>query len=273
MDFYKNFPQYKIKGDIDNQIGHLHNKLQYYDPYKKGFEMKLHDETYQNVFITKDIIPKKLAEKVRKFINDIPFDNTLKILNDDNNQPRESISKSLNDSDKIKIAYENKRYNPHDWIWEKYDNDFWRVLPLSLEAFCGSPIIKLIEILERRWYQTKINNFDITKYRKATWVIQRIEKGHGIGLHTDDNPWRKLAFVYYLTSDDWNYKNDGGELCVCNNNYDEHINPKEYISINPEFNTMITWEMLNQKGPLHFVNNVEAENEKPRIALVGFFVE
>ena len=162
-------------------------------------------------------------------------------------------------------AYNNKINDPKQWRWEKYHDDFWRALPLTAEAFYGSPIIKLFDILEEKWYATKINNFDIKKYRKACWVIQRIEKGHGIDLHYDDNPLRKLAFVYYLTSDNWNDEKDGGELCV----YDKEEN--FYIPINPQFNTMIAWEMINYHGPLHTVNTVKSDSGS-RISLVGFFI-
>lgn len=265
MDFYKDYPEYKVNGQVDNQLGALHSRFRYYNPYRKGFELKLIDSDYQTAFIIEDVVPRNLAEEVRKFINEIPFDNTIKILADVINPPKDLVYKSLDDTNKIKRAYDNKKYAPNEWTWEKYDNDFWRTLPLSTEAFIGSPIIELFDMLETRWYQTKIDNFDIAKYRKATWVIQRIEEDHGISVHSDDNPWRKLAFVYYLTPDDWDYEIDGGELCVMGDN-------NEHISINPTFNTMVTWEMANHKSPLHFVEKVKAKN-KSRIALVGFFNE
>lgn len=269
MDFYKGFPKFAIRGDVDNQIGNLHGKLRRI--IRGGFDLEPFDEYHTTILISNNTIPTELAKKVRDFINNIPFDNEIKILNDTDNQPKDFVNKSFDDINEIKLAYEKKKFDPTEWAWEKYNADFWRALPLTCEAFFGSPIIELFDLLEEKWYRTKIPNFDISNYAKVTWVIQRIQKGHGIGLHTDDNPWRKLAFVYYLTADDWDYEKDGGELCICGNNYDEKLNSLEYISINPGFNSMVVWDMVNQKSPLHFVNHVKADDDKPRIALVGFF--
>lgn len=268
MQQYQGYQNYQISGIVDNQIGQLHNKLRNVITLKSGFELKPYDSIHQNVFTVENAIPLELSRRARDFLNNIPFDNTIKKLDDETNPPKDTIHKLFNDANKIRESYNNKKSNPLEWTWERYHDDFWRALPLSGEAFCGSPLIELIDVLEEKWYATKMPNFNINKYRKATWVIQRIEKGHGIGLHNDENQWRRLAFVYYLTSDYWDYQQDGGELCVCYNN-----DPENYVKINPAFNTMIAWDMVNQKSPLHFVEKVKAENNKARIALVGFFVD
>ncbi len=106
---------------------------------------------------------------------------------------------------------------------------------------------------------------NLKQCHKATWVLQRVIQNHGISVHSDDFHGRKLAFVYYLTPDDWDNNIDGGALCV-----DSGINNK-YEKINAQFNTLVAWNMNNQKSPLHYVETVRALNNRPRIALVGFF--
>jgi hypothetical protein len=267
MDQYKGWQQYQIRGDVDNQLGHLHGLLRRTVPKQEGFDLQPYNDKHPNAFIVKNVVPKNLAKEVRRFLNAIPFDNTLQKLDDTTNPSKEVVVRDMNDAEKTQRAYSNKVNDHNKWTWERYHNDFWRALPLTPEAFCGSPIVRLIDLLEEKWYATKINNLDIKKYKKATWVIQRIEEGHGIDLHSDDNKWRRLAFVYYLTPGDWDYKQDGGELCVC---YDDNKN--NHMVINPQFNTMVVWEMVNQKGPQHFVSPVKTKT-KSRIALVGFFAE
>ena len=269
QDQYKGLPKYRISGDVDNQLGHLHNKLRNHIPSKPGFQLNPHNDKHPNMFVESDVVPKKLAKRVRKFINQIPFDdNRIPQLDDITNPSRDSVYNELDDKNRTMEAYKNKIYDPNQWIYERYHVNFFRALPLTLEAFLGSPLIELFDVLEEKWHNTFTNNVVRTKgHRKITWVIQRIEKGHGIGWHNDDNGQRSLAFAYYLTPSDWDYKNDGGELCV---SYDE--NQDKYESINPSFNTMVVWDMYNQRGPLHSVKEVKSY-KKSRIALVGFFAK
>jgi len=276
---------HRKRGDVDNQLGNLYDlcklKIPLYEKLNNninekpaGFVFHPFDNKNPNILVSNNVINRKLARKVRHFINSITFDNTQKEVNGTDNQQKDKVSKFLfSFPDTIKtIKFKNddediKNENvKNEWIWEKYSHEFWRLLPTSLQAFLESPIIELIKILEKKWYSTKIPNFDITKYQKATWVIQRIEEGNGIGFHSDTFGTRKLAFVYYLTPTDWDYKIDGGELCVCKNNIYYH-----FISVNPVFNSMIVWNM-EVESPSHFVNSVKS-NKQARIALVGFFME
>jgi Rps23 Pro-64 3,4-dihydroxylase Tpa1-like proline 4-hydroxylase len=101
--------------------------------------------------------------------------------------------------------------------------------------------------------------------RKATWVLQRTEKGYYLPAHNDDCSERKIAFVYYLTPSDWDWRNDGGELEIGNKDGGTSFR------FNPTFNNLITWDMVKEQSPLHWINTVKAENDRPRIALVGFW--
>lgn len=257
-DYYKDkgFAEYRFRGDVDNNLGWL------YDHYKRvsvnDIKFKPYNEAHKNVYICENVLPKNFVKKIKSFLNEIPFNNTIQLLNDTDNKPQDDIIKSMNG----KTDYGTKVYDPKQWKYEKYHNDIYRVVPLSLASFIGSPIIELFEKLEMKLYLSNINGVKIWDYRKATWVIQRIDKGHGIDLHSDDNPWRKIAFIYYLTDNKWN-EDDGGQLVVYNNQ-------NQSIKINPTCNSIVAWEMVNQPSPLHLVDKVKSD--KPRFAFVGFFV-
>lgn len=260
---------YRIAGDVDNQLGQLHTVLRSLIPKGIGLPLVQYDKEHSNVYMVKDVIPRDLAERTRSFFNDIPFDNTLEQLNNDTNPPRQAIFTTLT-QESIKDAYSNRRYDPNDWAWEKYHRDFWRAVPLSGESYCGSPIVELMDVLEERWHATDMDKLWGSEceilpkdLRKLTWVVQRVEQGHGMGFHNDDFGDRKLAFIYYLTPDDWDYTEDGGELRVC------YYDKADHLAIDPEFNTMIVWDMYRMRSPLHGVNTVKCSN-KARIALVGF---
>jgi hypothetical protein len=281
------WPNHRAAGDVDNQLGHIHNNLRSLIPKGIGFDITLYQDGYPNAYIVKDVVPRELAERARRFLTEIPFDSTCPELNDTDNPPKRVVYKEAMQLDKIFKAYETKRYAPGEWTWEKYHSEFWRAAPLTSEAYWGSPVIELIDCLEERWRATdtsklwglmpvtltgptgpvelEINPFGFRHMRKMTWVIQQVAKGYGMGWHNDDFTGRKAAFIYYLTSDDWNYKEDGGALGVCRNNDKE-----DYVYINPEFNTMVWWDMLKQKSPLHGVGPVKSDG-KTRFALVGFW--
>lgn len=283
---------FRNRGDVDNQIGSLHNILRCTHkilPNKKyefqPLKFECHKLYNYSVDISKNVLPKEFAIKVRQFLNNIYFDNSLKLLNDCDNQPKTHVMSSIknfehvntilnNNSNNNVINNDNSNNMPNnmsnniikDWTYEKYNPEFWRILPITLEAFICSPIIELFDILHIQLYDymKTILNLDMTKYSRGLHVIQRVEKDYGISLHTDDWSKRKLAFVYYLTSDDWNYEQDGGDLCI-----HDDTNPDIYTCINPEFNSMVTWDMITQKSPLHSVNKVKSN--KPRFTVVGFY--
>lgn len=143
---------------------------------------------------------------------------------------------------RIKAAYINSNINPvsvKEWEWEHYHWDFWRAIPITPEAFAGSPVLTLISVLEKQWYNTDMTDIWSNKHtlkglHKATWVIQRITKGKCINWHVDTFGDRKISFIYYLTPDDWS-EEDGGYLRVKG---DEDI-----IMIKPHFNSLVFWDM------------------------------
>lgn len=247
------WPAYRSRGDVDNQLGHLYDRVNRINKlkYKCLF-------TNPNVFIAKNVFDKSFAINVRDFLNQIPIDLNTEPLNDIDNKPKDVLFYS----DSCSVV---GNCNPKEWTWEHYaKNQIWRCLPLTLTSFVSSPIFKLIEALEQKFC------LEFFAYAgKATWVLQRLCKGNFIGDHTDDSGTdvaypRKFAFVYYLTPDDWDYNVDGGELCVKIGD--------QYIPVNPIFNSMVVWDMAKQKSPLHKVNEVLAENDRPRYALVGFLI-
>lgn len=281
------FPSYRVTGTVDNQLGHIHSNLRVLIPKGIGFEITPYQTEYPIAYIVRDVIPLELARKARNFLSEIPFDSTLPELNDTDNPPREKIFKEAGQLDKIFTAYRNRKYAPSEWTWEKYHSTFWRAAPLTSEAYWGSPLIELIDHLEERWRATdtsklwglmpitltnpagsvdvQINPFGFRFMRKLTWVVQRVATGYGMGWHHDEAPDRKIAFIYYLTSDNWDYKEDGGDLCIC-----QDTTKEDTVHINPEFNTMVWWDMFKQESPLHAVNVVKTDS-KTRFALVGFW--
>lgn len=256
---------YRTTGNVDNQLGTLHNLFKRNCVINQGIQFQPYNDNHKNVLIAKNVIPTNLANRVRKFIDSIPFDSKVEQLNDTDNKPNKTVYESLQDLEQAEKAYNNKNSNSDEWTWEKYHYDFYRALPTTSESFIGSPIIELFNFLEMKFYSTRIPNINMSLCHKGCWVIQKIIKDHGIGIHSDNGYGRKLAFVYYLTPDDWNYEEDGGALCI----YDENDQSK-YISINPEFNSIIMWNTTNE-NILHSVENVKSNKE--RISLVGFFYE
>ena len=212
--------------NVNNHLGYLHNKFTLnWNPKKvetTNINLRKHD-LLPNVYIGTNVIQKGIADEVRKFIYSVKFDNTLPILNDINNLPKDSAH--LVNPTTILDIYENKTNDPKEWIWEHYNYQFWRLTPLSLNAFIGSPIPAFITILENIIRSTKFCNIDFSKLEKGTWVIQRIEKGQEIGIHTDNGNGRVVSFVYYLTPDNWKNK-DGGGLCMLNTTQKKFIRIK-----------------------------------------------
>ena len=154
--------------------------------------------------------------------------------------------------------------DPTHWIWERFSHDIWRAAPLTAEDFYNSPIYGLVETLQWLWW----NWLPDKSMYSTCWVLQRIPTGRTIGKHTDDNGERRLAFVYYLTDDDW-AEEDGGILHA-------EVKSKVYKFI-PKFNSIVGWRIkipTDQSAPdaiPHWVNPVLAPNDKPRLALVGFW--
>jgi hypothetical protein len=127
------WPNYKISGNIDNQLGTLHsnvmNALSYYNN-KNNIFLEQH-LSLPNVMIAKNVIDIDLAQRVRNFANNIPFTTEIPDLDDVKNQSKDIVHKmSVNKTD-VKFAIQNRIENPNDWTWEKYSSDFFRALPLK----------------------------------------------------------------------------------------------------------------------------------------------
>jgi hypothetical protein len=312
MNFYKDFPDFRITAYVNNRLDTLHNALTGFIRNDKTNVDSLESQQiplvlencgekiqgYSNVFVMKDVMSVDLAISVREFLKDIPFDPEIKNLNDIDNKPTNNIIKEFYKQDDHKKIFdlnydmcsERKQYveknfdqteiydfeymndviknstpiKPTQWKWEKYIDGIFRALPLDLASFYHSPVWQLISILDKKWKNTQMTNININALTKSTWVIQRIPQGFGIDPHYDHNGYRKIAFAYYLTDDDWNY-DDGGDLRVCNED------GTDCMSFAPIFNSLVGWNMSEDKSPLHFVDKVKADNSKPRIALVGFY--
>ena len=247
----------RSRGDIDNQLGYLHTHLRGYkwpdvDRLKRlrGFTMEPL-ENYPYVFKIENVLDDELARKVRAFVNEIPFDDNLEVINNTDNPPKNNVV--------AHTVFDQEINDPTQWMWEKYHWDFYRAVPLSFNSFAGSPLIELMDVLRTRWQYARLGT-NINQCHIATWVLQWVPKGHGIDYHKDDGYGRKVAFVYYLT-EDWD-ENDGGELVL----YDQNKEVKRYL---PLFNTMIAWDMSLQPSLLHCVQTVKSD--KKRIAFVGFY--
>ena len=266
---------HRCNGSVDNQLGLIHNNLKLvsgpikFVPYDSN--------KYKNVFIATDVINYELADNVRSFLQKIPFDkNTIPRLNDTDVQPKTTVVTESRDPIKITEAVDDPVNDPNCWTWEYYiTNGAYRAVPLSLKSFVGSPIKKLIDQLESKWLAT--NFFGMAIQRKVTWVLQMMIDGFCMGPHTDEFSSRKIAFIYYLTEDNWPKNN--GELVV----YGEpeiYLDPISrsysidnwrwwnHIRIDPTFNTMVAWKLGDGTSPIHHVNRV---TDKKRFALVGFF--
>ena len=201
----KEFVPCRGRTDVDNQLGILHdaltNVMKFYnvnitnthyvnDAHDTGIQYINHSK-HNNVFVAHDVIPLSLAQQVRDFLSAIPFDNDKLVINDTDNQPQDKVFTFVNckgDPEhglRIKAAYDNAKaepVSPKEWVWEHYHPDFWRAIPVTPEAFAGSPILTLISVLERQWYNINMtciwgDKHTLKELHKATWVVQRITKG------------------------------------------------------------------------------------------------
>lgn len=251
-------PEYRIANDVNNQLGELYCLLRRYIPIKLNITERLHNTPYiNNIYHYTNAVPNELAIKCRQFLNDIPFNMGRPLFNDIINPPNKNVYYDLCDRYLTTEAVINATYSPENWTWEKYNHAFFRASPLTKEAFVGSPIIELFD------YLTHLFNL---KLRVATWVIQRIPKGSSISKHLDDNGFRKMAFIYYLTPETlpYSYESNGGDLICHDAKTKQHL-----ATFVPEFNSLVMWDISKELGPLHWVTTTY---DFARICLVGFYV-
>ncbi len=258
MQDWSTAPKYRCRGDVDNISGHIYNNIQALKTPVLKFDQCSKD--FADIWISKNVVPKKLAKKVRRFCQNIAMDDS-PVLNDTDNQPRDKVFKQSLETNQIVEAFKNKINDSKQWIWEKYYETFYRATPLSLKAFIGSPIYTLIEYLDKRLSIMQMGGAQFKKLQRHTWVIQKVPDGYDMMKHTDDGDNRRISFVYYLTDTLWDHKEDGGALVM-------HKEDKMH-AINPTFNSLVLWDLKQSPLQVHSVSKVTSKKE--RIALVGFY--
>jgi hypothetical protein len=264
---------YAYRIDMDNHLGTLYRLIPKVIPYNIS----------DKICIITDFIDDELARNVRNFISLIPFDINIVRLNDTDNQPKSEVFNYLKSRNGTSIIEKYKNYTyknyfddkcdnssfdiymkryAEQWIWENYKNGIWRAVPLTLKAYINSPIYDIINIILWKVYLSIVETFHEELY-VGTVVLQRTPFNMGIGRHIDNCGYRRISFIYYLTPDDWSDA-DGGNLI-----FDNH-------KITPKFNQLILWKLVTPLTPdsdpiYHEVSCVKADNNRPRLALVGFF--
>lgn len=253
--------------EVNNHLGYLYSKFcEDWDPCRMDVkENSITKHELLNIFMIDNVLDIQFSIKLRLFLQEIPFDINKPIINDVDNLPLSNVYHT--NQNLILKSYYNNTEDVNEWLWEHYSYCFWRLAPKSLEAFLGSPIPRLITILERTIRSfDQIDGIKTSNLKKGTWVIQRMAQNQQADIHNDMNGTRRLSFIYYLTPDQWD-ENDGGGLCMLN------VKGKKFERINPTFNRLVIWKVNEQLCGLHHVETVKASNDKPRIALVGFFNE
>lgn len=241
-----------------------------------------------------DALPIEVATRARDFTQRIPFAGTgqLPMLSDDSNPPHEGVCRMLVYLKEIGVR-QLPYYNgtPDQWLdaaatwrWEYYcaNSGIYRAHPTSVADFLNCPIFTLMVELNKRisamlptWLVETPSNDTVptgTPKRRfqMLYVLQRIGHRRGIPSHVDFHPDKVLAFMYYLTPDDWNADADGGFLSVA------HSSDKDAVNLHPTFNRLIVWTIdkdHSPTSPIHSVRPVLAGDDRPRLCLVGFLLE
>lgn len=262
--YYEGWEQCQLTNQVNNHLGYLYNMyghLIHFTSTSTKLNITQHHKL-NTVFTAKNVLDQSFALELRAFLQAVPIDLNRKMINDATNLP---LSNAFFEKDPL-TCLENPTGDPNEWIWENYSYSFWRLAPKSLNAFYGSPIPKLIHMLDTLIRSLgSFNGISFDTLECSTWVIQRMIQGQKSGLHTDGT-WtkRQISFIYYITPE-W-FKRDGGGLHLLN------IDEYKFRRINPDFNTLVIWPAKDDHyRDLHYVETVHASNDKPRIALVGFF--
>ncbi|CAH6419641.1 2OG-Fe(II) oxygenase superfamily protein [uncultured virus] len=266
--------QYAYRIDVDNHLGSLYIRLSH--KFVPEISVPLLNMS-NKIHICSDFIHVKAAKYFRSFVQLIPFDINIPRLNDTDNQPRSAVYKDIcegNGKDVI-VKYQRTVYeqteeimktDAQQWIWENYRPGIWRVVPLSTESFINSPVYDLLNIILWKIHTMITNQFGEQLY-VGTVVLQRSPRDSFIGRHTDNCGSRRISFIYYLTPDDWS-EEDGGELIL-----EEKETERKII---PRFNQLVMWKLGTSQTSdseliYHRVNPVKSTDDRPRLALVGFF--
>lgn len=262
--YWKRSVKARTGGDLNNQLGIFLRVLNFPPAELSGFDF-VPSYGLKSVYQVHNVVPIDLAQQVREFVNNIALDLTLPPCDDYHNQPKRNICQDPN-NDKIRQAYENRNDDVKNWIWERYHFDFYRACPLTLEALYGSVILELYRYFVDKWGNSVINGIEVKDLKLTDFVIQLLPPEQDMEIHRDksvENNYcihRKIAFVYYLTPDDWFHRVDGGDL-FC------QMEPDLFASFSPTFNSMVIFEMSDNNGPWHQVRSAS----RNRISIVGFF--
>ena len=276
---------YRVRGDVDNHLSTLYCNLPYkFVPHVRDYSSGCHWEN--GIYVFSQAIDPITAKNARAFATLIPFDIDTPSLNDTDNPPHTNVFQSLSSEkdhlmSKHKDITYNRRYvddwikDARKWSWENYNQGIWpfgrtelcsvwRAIPLTLEAYIDSPIYDLINIILWNLYNN-IKRYFKEDLRVGTVVLQRTARDTFVPRHIDNWSLRRISFIYYLTPDDWS-KEDGGELIL------------DKCTITPHFNQLVLWKLSTSLTPdqdpiYHEVSPVNAANDRPRLALVGFFTQ
>lgn len=270
-------PTYKYRGriDVDNQLGLLCCRI----PHKFYPQVPTYYLNSSNITIIPDFIDVNIARNARTFASLIPFDLNTPKLDDIDNPPRSVVFNQLNNKDKpiMPPKYKDQIYGQYygkdalsinmeahskQWAWENYNTGIWRGRPLTIKSFYHSPIYDVINFIIFTLHFSIIKYFE-KNLTYGTVVLQRAPFGTCVPRHIDNCGTRRVSFIYYLTPDDWSEAN-GGELIL------------EDRKILPKFNQLVLWKLGTSLTPdcepiYHEVGEVKANNDRPRLAIVGFF--
>ena len=148
----------------------------------------------------------------------------------------------------------NKNSSPDGWKWEKYTDEIWRAVPKTAIDFRHSPVFELMDAVKEKWLASDV---DEDTLEASTWVIEKIRPESTIEKwHAD----RRVLFILYLTPSRWTYW-DGGLLL--------YETDGDAGCIRPRFNRLVTFDVLDHEPLDLTVGYLDADNNRPLIALVG----
>jgi len=257
--------------NFDNHLGTLYNNIRavyknIYHPYTN--QINKHISHFEDVEYNENAMDVTLARQVREFINQIPYNEAIPQLSNDN-PPKHNVFDESRNIDKINDAFDNPICDPNEWSYEKYDPRFMRLLPNTLRSFIGSPVFEMLSVFENKY----------PGHIFQTACIQLLNHNQELRPHTDlVNSERQISCLYYLCPDDWTYGNGGclgisksGKFDVSKVDYSNVNMYTDFTLIKPKFNACVGWN-LEKKDFIHHVTKVNVHpNKKKRFTLVLFY--
>jgi len=189
-------------------------------------------------------VPLELAMKCRALAHSVSA-SSIKPMDNIDNKPTRNI---FNNYDRYIAPSDTPK-----WMWREYYEGTSRLFPRDLATLRSSPLAELIFYIDERFRAMFGQTIE-----PELWAVQFMAKDSYNGWHFDEMGTRKIAFLYYLTPNNWDYEKDGGGLVV------QRKDSEELFTIQPAFNRLVMWTMVN-----HAVEKVR--RGKGRVALVGFY--